>query len=338
MAVGQHMIGIDEKARPLLRAAGDGRKDENRALFKALRDGERGQIHGLCRNRGVGGRQGREGDAGNRFPRKGFRCRRAGGGFSGVRFGILLSGIAFKEGFQLARRQFQQSLPERLFAEQVGPFRLARRLFRGFHRSRGRFRGSGLFRGRFYAGTQQEKQECAQQDAEEQGSEEARPAAPDDDVSRRCPGNACGGSGSGSGSGRMCPCPGGSSRRTARTGDGIVCRRSRNRCGGTPRSRSRHAGGRFPVFRPAPEDWGRGFIHALREQPPVDEHGMAVDDENIVRRRDEQRLAEQDAAGRAVEMGGNGFPRPAQGRPRLFRFSRIKAGKRGADAFQRRIP
>ena len=54
---------------------------------------------------------------------------------------------------------------------------------------------------------------------------------------------------------------------------------------------------------------------------------MAVDDEDIVRRRDEQRLAEQDAAGRVVEMGGDGFPRPAQGSPRLFCFSRVEAGE-----------
>ena len=65
---------------------------------------------------------------------------------------------------------------------------------------------------------------------------------------------------------------------------------------------------------------------------------MAVDDEDIVRRRDEQRLAEQDAAGRVVEMGGDGFPRPAQGSPRLFGLSRVEAGEGGADAFQRRIP
>ena len=131
------------------------------------------EIHGLCRNRGVGGRQGREGDAGDRFPGQVFRNVLAGGGFSGVRFRIRLSGIAVKEGFQLARRQFQQTLPERFFAEQVGPFRLACRLFGGLSRNRGRFRGNGLFLGRFYAGTQQEKQEYAQQDAEEQGSEEA---------------------------------------------------------------------------------------------------------------------------------------------------------------------
>ena len=53
---------------------------------------------------------------------------------------------------------------------------------------------------------------------------------------------------------------------------------------------------------------------------------------------EEQRLAEQDAAGRVVEMGGDGFPRPAQGSPRLFGFSRVEAGEGGADAFQRRIP
>lgn len=114
-----------------------------------------------------------------------------------------------------------------------------------------------------------------------------------------------------------------------------------NRCGGSSRCsrcRSSHTGGRFPVFRLAPEYRGRGFVRALREQAPVDEHGMAVDDEDIVRRRDEQRLAEQDAAGRVVEMGGDGFPRPAQGSPRLFGFSRVEAGEGGADAFQRRIP
>ena len=203
VAVGQHMIGIDEKAGPLLRAAGDRRENEYSTLFEALRDGERRQIHGLCRNRGVGGRQGREGDAGDRFPGLVFRNVLAGGGFSGVRFRIRLAGIAVKEGFQLARRQFQQTLPERFFAEQVGPFRLACRLFGGLSRNRGRFRGNGLFLGRFYAGTQQEKQEYAQQDAEEQGSEEARLAAPDDGVSRRCPGNTCGGSGRRSGRARV---------------------------------------------------------------------------------------------------------------------------------------
>ena len=334
------MIGIDEKAGPLLRAAGDRRENEYRTLFEALRDGERREIHGLCRNRGVGGRQGREGDAGDRFPGLVFRNVLAGGGFSSVRFRIRLAGIAVKEGFQLARRQFQQTLPERFFAEQVGPFSLACRLFGGLRRNRGRFRGNGLFLGRFYAGTQQEKQEYAQQDAEEQGSEEARLAAPDDDVSRRCPGNTCGGSGRRSGRAR-CSCSGGRASRTARTGNGIACRRPGNRCGGSSRCsrcRSGHTGGRFPVFRLAPEYRGSGFVRALREQAPVDEHGMAVDDEDIVRRRDEQRLAEQDAAGRVVEMGGDGFPRPAQGSPRLFGFSRVEAGEGGADAFQRRIP
>ena len=119
--------------------------------------------------------------------------------------------------------------------------------------------------------------------------------------------------------------------RTARTGNGIACRRPGNRCGGSSRCsrcRSSHTGGRFPVFRLAPEYRGRGFVRALREQAPVDEHGMAVDDEDIVRRRDEQRLAEQDAAGRVVEMGGDGFPRPAQGSPRLFGLSRVEAGDR----------
>lgn len=139
-------------------------------------------------------------------------------------FASVLAGIAVKEGFQLARRQFQQTLPERFFAEQVGPFSLACRLFGGLRRNRGRFRGNGLFLGRFYAGTQQEKQEYAQQDAEEQGSEEARLAAPDDDVSRRCPGNTCGGSGRRSGRAR-CSCSGGRASRTARTGNGIACRR-----------------------------------------------------------------------------------------------------------------
>ncbi|MFQ8736682.1 MAG: hypothetical protein ACLSAH_12305 [Bilophila wadsworthia] len=283
-----------------LRAAGDRRENEYRTLLRRW-DGERRQIHGLCRNRGVGGRQGREGDAGDRFPGLVFRNVLAGGGFSGVRFRIRLAGIAVKEGFQLARRQFQQTLPERFFAEQVGPFRLACRLFGGLSRNRGRFRGNGLFLGRFYAGTQQEKQEYAQQDAEEQGSEEARLATPDDGVSRRCPGNTCGGS---------------------------------SRCS---RCRSSHTGGRFPVFRLAPEYRGRGFVRALREQAPVDEHGMAVDDEDIVRRRDEQRLAEQDAAGRVVEMGGDGFPRPAQGSPRQP-ASPASRREGGADAFQRRIP
>ena len=340
VAVGQHMIRIDEKAGSLLRAAGDGCENEYRTLFEALRDGERGQIHGLCRDRGVGGRQGGEGDAGDRFPGQVFRNVLAGGGFSGVGFRIRLSGIAVKEGFQLARRQLQQALPERFFAEQVGPFRLACRVFGGLRRNRGRFRDDGGGRGCFHAGSQQEKQEYAQQDTEEQGSEETGFTAPDDDISRRCPGNACGGSGCRSGSGR-CSCSGGSASRTARTGNGTVCRRPGNRCGGNSRCsrcRSGHTGGRFPVFRIAPEYRGRGFVRALREQAPVDEHGMAVDDKDIVRRRDEQRLAEQDAAGRVVEMGGDGFPRPAQGNPRLFGLSRVEAGEGCADAFQRRIP
>ena len=65
---------------------------------------------------------------------------------------------------------------------------------------------------------------------------------------------------------------------------------------------------------------------------------MPVDDENVVRRGDEQRLAEQCAAGRVVQMRLDGFPGAAQFRPRLFRFPGVQTGKRGTDAFQRRVP
>ena len=65
---------------------------------------------------------------------------------------------------------------------------------------------------------------------------------------------------------------------------------------------------------------------------------MPVDDEDVVRRRDEQRLAEQRAAGRVVQMRLDGLAGAAQFRPRLFRFPGVQPGKRGADAFQRRVP
>ena len=46
---------------------------------------------------------------------------------------------------------------------------------------------------------------------------------------------------------------------------------------------------------------------------------MAVDDEDIVRRRDEQRLAEQTRRA-FVEMGGDGFPAPGAGQPAPVRL------------------